>query len=65
MRLIRSTIEDGQFDECDISVRALEQTSSAFERVIVGMYHHRIEYPGFEFNSKIQPETLEEGERLQ
>ncbi len=64
-RLIRSTIEDGQFDECDISVRALEQISNAFERVIVGMYHHRIEYPGFEFNSKIQPEALEEGERLQ
>ncbi|MBI4446159.1 MAG: HDIG domain-containing protein [Acidobacteria bacterium] len=53
-RLVQSTIQDGQFDECDITMSELEKISQAFERVITTMYHHRIEYPGFDFK-KDQP----------
>lgn len=52
-RLIQSTIQDGQFEECDISMKELSQVAQAFERVLTGMYHHRIEYPGFEFNRQV------------
>ena len=44
-RLIQSTIEDRQFDECDITTRDLDNITRAFERIITGMYHHRVEYP--------------------
>ena len=53
-RLVQSTIQDGQFDECDITMKDLDMISQAFERVITGMHHHRIEYPGFEFNRQIE-----------
>ncbi|HSR69720.1 MAG TPA: HDIG domain-containing protein [Acidobacteriota bacterium] len=49
-RIIRSDIEDGQFDECDITVRELSRVASAYERVILRMHHQRIEYPGYEFS---------------
>ncbi len=52
-RLIQATIEDRQFDECEIMTRDLDQITRAFERVITGIYHQRIEYPGFDFNSEI------------
>ncbi len=55
-RLIQSTIEDRQFDECEITTRDLDRITRAFERVITGMYHHRIEYPGFDFNRKVVDE---------
>jgi putative nucleotidyltransferase with HDIG domain len=58
-RLIQATIEDRQFDECDITTRDLNQITSAFERVITGMYHHRIEYPGFDFNKQVDNEEPE------
>ena len=57
-RLTQSTIEDGQFDECDVTIKELGRIGSAFERVLRGMYHHRVEYPGFEFNKRIEEEQL-------
>jgi hypothetical protein len=56
-RLIQSSIEDRQFDECDITTRDLDQITRAFERVISGMYHHRVEYPGFDFNKRVEEQT--------
>lgn len=63
-RLVQSTIKDGQFDECDITVKELDRITRALERVIVGMNHHRIEYPGFDFNTPKQPVSIE-SQRLQ
>lgn len=75
-RISQATIQDEQFDECDITLKELGKVAQAFERVLTGMYHHRIEYPGFNFN-KQQPqpqsqvqrqqgeEKQSEGERLQ
>lgn len=49
-RVVRTTLEDGQLDECAIAVRDLDATKRAFERVLMGRYHQRIEYPRFEFS---------------
>ncbi len=40
---------DGQFDECDLTFADLEKIEQAFHRALVGMYHHRVDYPGFDF----------------
>jgi putative nucleotidyltransferase with HDIG domain len=58
-RLVQSTIQDGQFDECDITLRDLEEISRAFVRVIAGIHHHRIEYPGFNFNTPLEERRSE------
>ena len=59
-RLIQGTIQDRQFDECDITTRDLDQITRSFERVITGMYHHRVDYPGFDFNKRVEHEQPED-----
>jgi putative nucleotidyltransferase with HDIG domain len=44
-RIIDERLHDGQFDECDLTLRDLEQTKEAFVAQLLGMYHRRIEYP--------------------
>jgi putative nucleotidyltransferase with HDIG domain len=51
-RITQATIQDGQLSECDITMKELGEVAKAFERVLTGMYHHRIEYPGFDFNKR-------------
>lgn len=43
--LIKGKLNDGQFDECELTFRDLELIAEAFTRVINGIYHKRIEYP--------------------
>ncbi len=42
---VRSVLEDGQLDECDITLGDLAKVEDAFLDVLSGMYHSRIEYP--------------------
>ena len=44
-RIIDERIGDGQFDECDLTLRDLEQIRTAFVAQLLGMYHTRIAYP--------------------
>jgi putative nucleotidyltransferase with HDIG domain len=47
-------LEDGQLDDCDLTFSELDKVASAFLWVLTNMYHHRIDYPGFEFNRRQQ-----------
>ncbi len=40
---------DGQLDACDLTFADLDKIEEAFHRALVGMYHHRVDYPGFDF----------------
>jgi membrane-associated HD superfamily phosphohydrolase len=42
---VRSVLEDGQLDECDLTLGDLARVEDAFLDVLSGMYHSRIEYP--------------------
>jgi len=50
---IRSTIEaitdarlaEGQLDQCPLTLREIDLAKAAFARVLIGMYHRRIDYP--------------------
>ena len=44
-RIVNERLEDGQFDECDLSLRDLERIKEAFVAQLLGMYHQRIAYP--------------------
>jgi cyclic-di-AMP phosphodiesterase PgpH len=44
-RIFAERVEDGQFDECDLTLRDLEKTKEAFVGQLLGMYHTRIAYP--------------------
>jgi putative nucleotidyltransferase with HDIG domain len=45
-KLIRDRLEDGQFEECDITQKDLSCIADAFVRVYQGMFHERIQYTG-------------------
>jgi putative nucleotidyltransferase with HDIG domain len=44
-RIIDERMNDGQFDECDLTLRDVEKIKEAFVQQLLGMYHQRIAYP--------------------
>ncbi len=52
--IVDDCLRDGQFDECDLTMRDLAVIVDTLERSVSTMYHHRIDYPGFDFNRERQ-----------
>ena len=48
--IVDDCLRDGQFDDCDLTMRDLAIIVETLERTVANVYHHRIDYPGFEFN---------------
>ena len=44
-KLVRGKMEDGQLDECTLTFRDIGNICTAFETVMQGVFHERIEYP--------------------
>ncbi len=45
-RIVNAKIQDGQLDDCCLTLREIALIEEAFTRVLtLGFYHHRIEYP--------------------
>jgi len=44
-RIVSERLEDGQFDECDLTLRDVERVREAFVAQLLGAYHQRIAYP--------------------
>jgi putative nucleotidyltransferase with HDIG domain len=44
-KIVKERLQDGQFDECDLTLKDLDGVANAFVRVLSGIYHPRIEYP--------------------
>ena len=44
-RLVRAKMDDGQLDECPLTMRDLEKICQAFMTVLNGAFHERVEYP--------------------
>lgn len=38
-------LAEGQLDQCPLTLREIDQAKAAFARVLIGMYHRRIDYP--------------------
>ncbi len=49
-RIFSDTLEDGQLVDSDLTFSELDKVATAFLWVLTNMYHHRIDYPGFDFN---------------
>ncbi|OGP50367.1 MAG: hypothetical protein A2Y79_11635 [Deltaproteobacteria bacterium RBG_13_43_22] len=44
-RIIQNAFSDGQLDECDLTLKDLSLISASFNKILNGIFHHRIEYP--------------------
>jgi putative nucleotidyltransferase with HDIG domain len=45
LNIIRERLIDGQFDECDLTLRDLDRIRESFIKQLLAMYHRRIAYP--------------------
>jgi putative nucleotidyltransferase with HDIG domain len=59
--IVDDCLRDGQFDDCDLTMRDLAIIVETLERTVSNIYHHRIDYPGFEFNRGARRKTGELG----
>jgi len=46
-KIADAIVADGQLDECSITFREITLIRESLINTLVGMYHHRISYPGF------------------
>jgi putative nucleotidyltransferase with HDIG domain len=44
-KIIKDRLNDGQLDECEITLKDLDILAESFMRTLNGIYHSRIEYP--------------------
>ncbi|MFP4311721.1 MAG: HD family phosphohydrolase [Nitriliruptoraceae bacterium] len=44
-RLLQERMDDGQFDDCDLTFRELQRAKETIVESLVGIYHPRIAYP--------------------
>ncbi|WP_025641482.1 HD family phosphohydrolase [Schnuerera ultunensis] len=46
--IIKGKLEDGQLEECDLTLKNLNTIANAFSSVMMGIFHERIEYPNLD-----------------
>ena len=44
-QIVNSVMVDGQLENCPLTLKELYQIADTFTMVLLGIYHHRIEYP--------------------
>jgi putative nucleotidyltransferase with HDIG domain len=44
-KIINNIFIDGQLDECELSLKDMNLIAKSFERVLGGIFHHRVDYP--------------------
>lgn len=53
-RLIGEIFEDGQLEECELTLKDLNGIANSFVHILIGIYHARIDYPGPEKEEKVE-----------
>lgn len=43
--IIQRKFSDGQLDECNLTLKDISKVETAFVRILLGIYHQRIDYP--------------------
>lgn len=47
LTIITNVFNDGQLDECELTLKDLHQIAQSFTRILTGIFHQRIVYPSF------------------
>ncbi len=50
-RIISERLDDGQLNECDLTLREIELIRRTFVQILEGIYHPRVEYPSMPVKS--------------
>lgn len=62
-KLIKEKLEDGQLDECNLTLKDLNKIANAFTEVMTGVFHERVEYPDVNLkeDQELKGEPINEG----
>lgn len=44
-KIINNIFIDGQLDECELTLKDLHKIAKSFNRILAGIFHHRVDYP--------------------
>ena len=44
-KIINKVFSDGQLDECELTLKDLNEIAKSFNKTLSGIFHQRIEYP--------------------
>jgi cyclic-di-AMP phosphodiesterase PgpH len=44
-KIINNVFIDGQLDECELTLKDMHNIAKSFNRILAGIFHHRIDYP--------------------
>jgi cyclic-di-AMP phosphodiesterase PgpH len=51
-RLVDAIIFDGQLVDCELTLKDVQRVKESFFKILTGTFHHRIDYPGYDFSEK-------------
>jgi putative nucleotidyltransferase with HDIG domain len=51
-RIINHIFLEGQLDECELTLKDIHEIKRRFTYVLTGIFHKRIDYPGFDFTDE-------------
>jgi putative nucleotidyltransferase with HDIG domain len=54
-KITNAIVMEGQLEECDLTFTDLRKVQSAFLQTLLSMYHQRVDYPGYDFDSEEAP----------
>jgi membrane-associated HD superfamily phosphohydrolase len=48
-KIINHIFLEGQLDECELTLKDISEIKGRFAYILTGIFHKRIDYPGFDF----------------
>jgi len=64
-KIINNIFIDGQLEECELTLKNLHDIANSFNRILSGIYHHRIDYPEPAFKVSGRKKAVEDSNREQ
>jgi len=61
--IINYYLQDGQLDDSGFSIKELKIIADSFLETLHTIYHHRVDYPGFNFERKPTPQSPPKGKK--
>ncbi|GAI75221.1 unnamed protein product [marine sediment metagenome] len=62
--IIQKSLENGQLEECDLTLKDLDKIGDSFSRILTGMFHSRVEYPDEDLINKMKEEKKKNGNTI-
>jgi putative nucleotidyltransferase with HDIG domain len=51
-KIINHIFLEGQLDECELTLKDISEVKKRFTYILTGIFHKRIDYPGFDFSNE-------------